>query len=426
MKRNLIITIILFLGFSSELLYAQRKTRPKKNIHITTPSTSAFTSEIQELEKEYRWDDAVTLYKKQIDLLTKSKASTVDIEKKFAQAKLGAKMMQGVENLVIVDSIVVDKTDFLSAYKLGYDVGTLSTYKNYFKTNDDQFGTVYVNELGDRMMYSDEGKIYTRTHLINSWSTPQPLPEPVNMPKESSNYPFIQSDGTTLYYASTQNSLGGLDIFVTSNDSADSYLKPQNVGMPYNSPYNDYMLVIDDINNLGWFASDRYQPEGKVCVYLFIPNVVKKVYDPSDISPEELEKLAQIHAIKDTWVGRDSLVAEAKERLASVHTSKIKQVKDIVQFIINDHISYTDTNEFKSAAAKKHYQQYLALIKQLKEQTEKLEEMRSSYTKTDEEKKSTMAPGILDLERQISLLKLKEKEAVKTIRKMEIGYLNKK
>ena len=38
---------------------------------------------------------------------------------------------------------------------------------------------------------------------------------------------------------------------------------PENVGMPFNSPYNDYMYVIDEFNDLGWFASDRYQPEGK-------------------------------------------------------------------------------------------------------------------------------------------------------------------
>ena len=39
------------------------------------------------------------------------------------------------------------------------------------------------------------------------------------------------------------------------------------------------MYAIDDYNNLGWFASDRYQPEGKVCVYVFVPNESKTTYD---------------------------------------------------------------------------------------------------------------------------------------------------
>ena len=61
---------------------------------------------------------------------------------------------------------------------------------------------------------------------------------------------------------------------------------PENVGMPFNSPYNDYMYVIDEFNDLGWFASDRYQPEDKVCVYVFVPNESKQVYDYESTSPK--------------------------------------------------------------------------------------------------------------------------------------------
>ena len=78
----------------------------------------------------------------------------------------------------------------------------------------------------------------------------------------------------------TAKDLGGYDIFVTRyNTNTDTYLVPENVGMPFNSPYNDYMYVIDEYNNLGWFASDRFQPEGKVCIYVFIPNNSKQTYN---------------------------------------------------------------------------------------------------------------------------------------------------
>lgn len=46
--------------------------------------------------------------------------------------------------------------------------------------------------------------------------------------------------------------------------------------MPFNSPANDYMYAIDEFNNIGWFASDRYQPDNKVCIYVFVPNSSKK------------------------------------------------------------------------------------------------------------------------------------------------------
>ena len=60
------------------------------------------------------------------------------------------------------------------------------------------------------------------------------------------------------------------------------------------------MFVIDEFNNLGWFASDRYQPEDKVCIYVFIPNATKKVYNYEETDPQRLIRLAQIHSIKDT------------------------------------------------------------------------------------------------------------------------------
>ena len=48
------------------------------------------------------------------------------------------------------------------------------------------------------------------------------------------------ADGVTIYYASDGEGLGGYDIFVTRyNTNTDTYLVPENVGMPFNSPYND-------------------------------------------------------------------------------------------------------------------------------------------------------------------------------------------
>lgn len=95
--------------------------------------------------------------------------------------------------------------------------------------------------------------------------------------------------------------MSGYDIFVTRyNTNTDTYLVPENVGMPFNSPYNDYMYVIDEYNNLGWFASDRFQPEGKICIYVFIPNTSKQTYNYEAMEQQEIIRLAQIHSLKET------------------------------------------------------------------------------------------------------------------------------
>ena len=80
------------------------------------------------------------------------------------------------------------------------------------------------------------------------------------------------SDGSTLYFAAEgdiENALGGLDIYMTRRDETGAFFSPTNVGMPYNSPYNDYMMAIDDAAGLGWWATDRNAPDGMVTVYIF-------------------------------------------------------------------------------------------------------------------------------------------------------------
>lgn len=384
-------------------------------------------STADKLANEYKWDDAVNTYQKYIKSLGKAKIPE-EVQTKLKQAKMGAQMMNGVEQIVIIDSLVVEKDSFLVKYQLSKDAGLLTTYKQYFKADSDEYGTVYINEIGNRMLFSKGGSLYNSTKLIDKWSAPQILPQPVNVPGEKCNYPFMQSDGSTLSYSSTAESLGGLDIFITSNDSADTYLKPQNIGMPYNSPDNDYMYAIDEINNLGWFASDRRQPDNKVCIYVFIPNKTKKVYDRTTITEKQLINLAEIHSIKDTWVDNDSIVKSGLEKLKNLrdfNTSKSTNTNENNIFIINDNISYTGISEFKSPEAKDLYKHYLQMKNKLLQSQKELEEMRDKFGNADEAQKKEMSPSILNLENKVvqSIQEIKNEQ--KAIRNKEILYLNK-
>ena len=59
------------------------------------------------------------------------------------------------------------------------------------------------------------------------------------------------------------------------------------------------MMVFDEVKGLGWFVSDRFQPEGKACVYLFIPNPEHKRVESEDIEVKRAR--AAITAIRDSW-----------------------------------------------------------------------------------------------------------------------------
>ena len=75
--------------------------------------------------------------------------------------------------------------------------------------------------------------------------------------------------------------------------------------MPFNSEANDYMMVIDEYDRIGWFATDRGQEDGKVCIYTFVPSDVRQTYDPETYSKEQITNFALITDITETWVSPD-------------------------------------------------------------------------------------------------------------------------
>jgi hypothetical protein len=182
--------------------------------------------------------------------------------------------------------------------------------------------------------------------MMDEWGKGNMLPGSINESMNAS-YPYVLADGITIYYAADgPASMGGYDIFVTRyNTNTDTYLTPENVGMPFNSPYNDYMYVIDEFNNLGWFASDRYQPEGKVCVYVFIPASSKQVYNYESMDKNKLIKLAQLHSIRDTWTN-ESLVADARKRLQET-MQESNYIQNIDQSVTQNGVTVTLTDSIQ-------------------------------------------------------------------------------
>ena len=337
----------------------------------------------------------------------------------------GARLIRSVENITVVDSFVVDKKNFLEAYKLGTQSGTLEMTVNNAENED--VCIEFVNEMDDKKLLSakdDNGnkKLYSSVKLIDKWSKPQRL-RGINDDMSELNYPFLDSDGTTLYFAAKGGeSLGGYDIYVTRADSEEnSYFKPDNMGYPFNSAYNDYMLAIDDYNNLGWFASDRYQPEGKVCVYVFIPNETKTTYNYDATDAGKMISLAKLDNIAITQTDKESVI-RAKQRLAKVtYTSKNKKnPKTEFEFIVNDNRTYTSLNDFRNKEAKKLFQEMTKKKSDLKELENELEGLREKYYRAANNVKKSMTPGILDKEQRVENLRAEIDKMTVRIRNMEL------
>lgn len=378
----------------------------------------------------YQFDQAEELINDNIKRLKRRRQPTTTEEEQLQEVQKMRSMMRATERLTVIDSIVVDKKTFLNRIKLSEESGTLHTCAELFHQTDSDQCTAYVSELGNKTYFAqrDESKklrLYTSDLVGGEWSQTRKISELEG--DEAQNYPFMMSDGVTLYYAAKgSESIGGYDIFVTRYDMDENkFLYPENLGMPYNSPANDYMLAIDEFNGLGWFASDRNQPEGKVCIYVFIPNDIRKVYDTNIYPPEDLAPLALLTRIADTW-GDQGAVKEARQRLQAVLTApkEVAKKKDF-EFVIDDKNTYTLLTDFQSKEARDRMAAWIKNRQTMQQNQQQLQALRDRYAASNDGQRQALAPQIRQIEAQCEKDLAAMKAEEKAIRNLEIASRSK-
>ena len=348
---------------------------------------------------------------------------------KTAADLLYENMLPNTQRVFVIDSIVVDKSQFLSYIPLQHDNGTLQAYNDFFGTEDQDGQYVFVNGFRDKCFYSESDttghvSIYTRDKIAGKWSKPQLL-EGIGTFSSGMAFPFMMSDGTTFYFAAKgKESIGGYDIFVTRYDAENArYLKPENIGLPFNSKADDYMYVEDDMNKLAWFVTSRNQPEGKVCVYTIVPSENRVNYDMSNIDDSRLEQLAAISRIRDTWPSTAKR-NQAMKRLNDLKNDAGGITDESIYFPINDYLVYRSLGEFQSIESRTLFERLQSLQTEVKKEIHHLDLIRKEYRKTSGDTHKRLAEDIIDYERIIERQQNEIKVISKQIRNVENQAIN--
>lgn len=317
------------------------------------------------------------------------------------------RMVRNSEIVCFVDSFVVDKEDFLSVYTMGSDVGRVASCSDYFG-DADLPGYLNETQRGMDIFFSDENddetpllKLYRRSKVGESWGSVQPI---VGFDtKGNDDYPFMLADGITLYFASDgEGSIGGYDIFVSRMDTESGrFFRPDNVGMPFNSTANDYMMAINEVANLGWFVSDRNQPQGKVCVYVFIPNVDKKRVDVGSIGYARALEIANISSIAATQTDADAVRRAHQQMAMLLYVRDTTGHNSEFLFVIDDLHDYKSLDEFRSTEARELFSEWQERVKQHNRDIEQLAAHRDEYARSSAAAKQSMRQTILQLEKKV-------------------------
>ena len=340
-------------------------------------------------------------------------------------------MREMTQQILIIDSIVVDKDQILPHLRLSSETGSLMTTRDFLGKSVG--GYAFINEMGNKAYFSlpDDSlrqQLFTSDVLGNEWSSPQLLAG-ISEGISEASYPFMLTDGITFYFAGKgEESIGGYDIFLTRYDSrSGSFFKPENIGMPFNSEANDYLYAIDEFNHIGYFVSDRRQPEGKVCIYIFVPSESRKTYDSSIYTEQQIRDFADIISIADTW-GNGSERKAALARLKNINNVKPsadrKASAQSVTIVINDALTYSSAKDFRSSKAANLYQNLTKAQSRLSMVETDLTEARDLFATATAADRQNLRQRILQMEKEQQQLYQLIHSLEKDIRKEEIKVIN--
>lgn len=416
--RLLIITLALLLGAPA---WGQRKkTAPRRPAKaVLMPQ-----EDIDSLMRLYRFDAVDSALQNNITLKQKKRETTLMEEQQRAQARKGMRMLSAVERVVVFDSLTLPADRVLSALALSRESGYMLHAKDKGLCADPH-STLFANELGDRIIFAQAdtaggSRLYAADVVDREITGRRCLDELDEDGQSQLNYPFMQADGQTLYFArQSEDGLGGYDIYMTRYDADEKhFLIPENIGMPFNSPANDYLYCVDETYNIGCFATDRHTTGDSVTVYYFIPNTARRVYNEVEVGSDALRQLARLSNIQLTW-GEQSQVRAALMRLTQCRQEQYRTASSGPTFTlwVADNRVIRSLGELTSDQARTAVQQWLDKQAELTRLEEQLQTARRRYAAATAAERNTLKSNILMMEQNQETLTAEVKALKRTAQK---------
>jgi len=149
-----------------------------------------------------------------------------------------------------------------------------------------------------------------------TWGEAKPMPNHINTPQAEESV-HIHPDGKTLYFASRGHiGMGGSDLYVTRLDANGNWSKPENLGYPINTLFDENSLMVSPTGELAFFASDRSGGYGNLDLYYFeLPAELQPtktfyfdgfVFDEKSTSP-----LPGHFELRDLTTGKTVIISDA-------------------------------------------------------------------------------------------------------------------
>lgn len=258
----------------------------------------------------YQFDDAITYYRRFIVNGGSPQITKQYVEQQVNKCENGNFMLKYIYQPKVLAKERVGIHEFYQYINTKSSTGTFVPKPKDLMTSTDRAQNdsslifyPYKPIVGDRIYYSSYGPnksngkdIYVIELLEDGfWSKPKDLGTVINTPYDE-DFPYIASDGVTLYFASKGHySMGGYDIYRSVySPVAKQWSSPENLGFPFSSPYDDYLYVPNDDESLACFVTTRNVEAGAVDVVLIAidENPIRRTITSIDVI-HQIAKLDQ-------------------------------------------------------------------------------------------------------------------------------------
>ncbi len=217
----------------------------------------------------YIFQDAIMAFEEY-----KKRAQPLEVERNnvsqlIKNCKNGAMLMSEPVNIEVVKRTKVEEENILASYDPDLIEGRLRYKTDFFNSGIDKKKSVkqlICNLNKQEYIHVSYGeKEQTGTDLYKNINTPagtlgasRLLDQQINTSLDE-DYPFISKDGLSLYFSSKgHNSMGGFDIFkCTRTEISEPWSKPENLGYPINSTYDDILFIPDTSSLFASYCSNR-------------------------------------------------------------------------------------------------------------------------------------------------------------------------
>ena len=386
------ILIALLLSFTAPVLRAQ------------VSVVDSLVSRGDSLRMVYCFEESLSMYSEALAALGDSLSTYQDsilklkISDKMLRSENGRNMTRFVYSPNVIAKHKFSLSDFFLYYPLK-DRSWREVPEQLDSLQDSYSRAIYAPAEDKTIYYSAADQdgirnIYRTTYADTVWTIPALLNE--QMTSDSNEiYPMLSPDGKCMYFASQGlYGVGGYDLYMSEwDESVNDWSVPVNMGFPYSSPSNDFLLVNSEDGRYTIFASDRECSEDSVWVYVLeYDNMpIREVMD----DPKALLNLSHLNpssAGKDAPVS-DDVKSEIPENVDTRrYMDKMAQVR-----ALKDSISFCESS-----------------LADLREKYS-LVEIASEKHKLEEE--------ILENELKVPLLQSRLDDAVKELQKVEMDFL---